>query len=465
MTFPRIILAGLSGGTGKTIVTLGICRAFQNRGLAVKPFKKGPDYIDARWLGLAARSSASNLDQYLTPASKLAALVYEKGKDFDISIVEGNRGLFDGKDIEGSCSTSELARIISAPVILAIDCTKMTRTVAAIVAGCKSFESGFNLAGVILNRTAGARHRAILRHSIEEYTDVPVLGILPKLKENPIPERHMGLVSNTEYAQQDSSLEVLGKIAEDWIDLDRVYEIAKSAGELEISSDPLWPQVCFCTENKPIIGVVRDEAFWFYYDENLEALERAGAQVVELSLLDNTEWPEIHGLYLGGGFPETLAEQLSANIGARKHVKALAAAGLPIFAECGGFMYLGENVDYLGRSYPMAGVLPLSTKLCSKPQGLGYTCGTVVRDNPFFKVGTKVCGHEFHYSFCVHNHGNDPSYALELERGKGTASGFDGIVSGNVYAGYNHIHALGNPQWAENFVRAASLFKKKSQGI
>lgn len=460
MNFPRIVFAGLSGGTGKTIVTLGVCRALRNRGLSVKPFKKGPDYIDARWLGLASGEIACNLDPYLMPADKLSSLMFEKGRGFDVSVVEGNRGLFDGKDVQGSCSTAELARILSAPVVLAIDCTKMTRTVAAIVAGCKSFESGFNLAGVILNRTAGERHRSILRRSIEEYTDVPVLGMLPKLGENPIPERHMGLVSNTEYSFQDSALNTLGKMAEDWIDLDRLVEISSSAGEISVSPEPLWAQEIVSKENGPVIGVVRDEAFWFYYEENFEALERAGARVVELSLLDGEEWPEIHGLYLGGGFPETLAERLSANSAARKRVKDFANAGMPIFAECGGFMYLGESVEYQGSTYPMAGVLPLCTRLCAKPQGLGYTCGRVVQQNPFFEVGSEVCGHEFHYSLCIGDAQSAHSYALALERGRGTASGRDGIVQGNVYAGYNHIHALGNPQWAPNFVRAAEEFRK-----
>lgn len=465
MNFSRIVLAGLSGGTGKTIVTLGICRALHNRGLSVKPFKKGPDYIDARWLGLASRESASNLDPYLMPAEKLPLLMSEKGSAFDISVVEGNRGLFDGKDVKGSCSTAELARIIDAPVILAIDCTKMTRTVAAIVAGCKSFESGFNLAGVILNRTANDRHRSILKRSIEEYTDIPVLGMLPKLSENPIPERHMGLVSNTEYSRQDLSLDTLGKMAEECIDLDRLLKIAGTAGDIQVSEESLWPEDLIGSGRRPVIGVVRDEAFWFYYEENLEALKHAGAEVVELSLLNDEKWPELHGLYLGGGFPETLAAQLSANISARKTVKNLTDAGLPVYAECGGFMYLGESVEYQGEVFPMSGVLPITTKLCAKPQGLGYTCGTVKKENLFYKVGTKVCGHEFHYSICVNNPGTDFSYGIDLERGKGTHFGSDGIIQGSVYAGYNHIHALGNPQWAENFVLAAENFRKNNQGM
>lgn len=458
MNFPRVVLAGLSGGTGKTIVTLGLCRAFKNLGRSVKPFKKGPDYIDARWLGLASGLYATNLDPFLMSNDKLKALFLEKGQGADISILEGNRGLYDGKDVDGSCSTAELARIIKAPVILTIDCTKMTRTVAAIVSGCKAFEDGFNLAGVILNRTAGERHRNILKSSIETYTDIPVLGMLPKLKDNPIPERHMGLVSNTEYDAVDKALDTLGQMAQDCIDLDAVSKIACDVEELEANSSP-WDGIELVSSDRPVIGVVRDEALWFYYEENLEALTKAGAEVKEVSLFANEPWPEIDGLYLGGGFPETLAKEISENVSIREHVNHLANTGLPVFAECGGFMYLGRDVEYKGQKYPMSGVLDLSTRLCPRPQGLGYTSGKIVHDNPFFPVGTTVIGHEFHYSLCVDNKYENPAYALDMGRGKGMAEGHDGLLMNNVYAGYNHIHALGVPCWAGNFVKAAVEYK------
>ncbi|WP_320170844.1 cobyrinate a,c-diamide synthase [Maridesulfovibrio sp.] len=460
MNFPRIVLAGLSGGTGKTIVSLGLCRAFRNQGFDVKPFKKGPDYIDARWLGLAAGRYATNLDPFLMPDDRLKALFLEKGRGAHISIVEGNRGLYDGKDVEGSCSTAELARKIKAPVILIIDCTKMTRTVAAIVAGCKAFEEGFNLAGVILNRTAGERHRNILQSSIETYTDIPVIGMLPKFRENPIPERHMGLVSNTEYDAVEKALDTLGQMASDCIDLDAVYSIASDVVEDTVPHESPWTGIEVGSDEKPVIGVVRDEAIWFYYEENLEALRRAGAEVIEVSLFASEPWPEMDGLYLGGGFPETLADEISGNTLIRNHVRALADSGMPVFAECGGFMYLGRDVEYEGRKYPMSGVLDLSTRLCKRPQGLGYTEGRIVHENPFFPVGTTVPGHEFHYSLCVDNMEAQPVYALELDRGKGMANGRDGMVHGNVYAGYNHIHAMGVPCWAGNFVRAAAEFRR-----
>jgi cobyrinic acid a,c-diamide synthase len=462
--FPRLVLAGLSGGAGKTIVSLGLARAWADAGLRVKPFKKGPDYIDAAWLGLAARHPSTNLDPGLMERDPLAALFLEKAAGAAISLVEGNRGLFDGKDVTGSCSTAELARTLRAPVALVIDCTKMTRTVAAIVQGCASFEPDIALAGVILNRTAGERHRSLLRRAIEEYTDVTVLGALPKLKQNPIPERHMGLWSDRELdGDSDAALGELGRTMADCLDLERLLDEARSAPVLPRPDVDIWPRPE--PGPQPTIGYVHDAALWFYYPENLEALERAGARLVRLSLLDDAPWPELHGLYLGGGFPETLAERLAANQARREAVRGLVFAGLPVYAECGGFMYLCERLEYEGRSWPMAGVFPLETGFCERPQGLGYTEAEVREDTPFFAAGDIVRGHEFHYSRCVRPGGAENlRFALRMLRGNGMLDGRDGLRSQRTHAGYNHIFALGTPQWAPNFVRAARAYMLQTSG-
>jgi len=454
-SFPRIVLAGLSGGSGKTIVSLGLARAWADAGLRVKPFKKGPDYIDAAWLGLAARTPCTNLDPGLLKREPLLALFREKAAGAGLSLVEGNRGLYDGKDVHGSCSTAELARTLRAPVALVLDCTKMTRTVAAVVQGCAAFEPDVALAGVILNRTAGERHRTLLRRAVEEYTDVTVLGALPKLRANPIPERHMGLWSEQEMdGGGDAALGELGRVMTQCLDLERMLDEARYAPEPDNPEFSLWPRAE--AGPSPTIGYVHDAALWFYYPENLEALERAGARLVRLSLLDDEPWPELHGLYLGGGFPETLAAQLSANAERRREVRALAQSGLPIFAECGGFMYLCDQLEYQGREWPMAGVLPLRTGFCERPQGLGYTEAEVVVDTPFFRLGETFRGHEFHYSRCAAPTGGErPLLALRMRRGRGMLDGMDGACVAATQAGYNHIFALGTPQWAPNFVRAA----------
>ncbi|MHC1700391.1 MAG: cobyrinate a,c-diamide synthase [Humidesulfovibrio sp.] len=468
--FPRIILAGLSGGSGKTFVSAGLCRALTRRGLSVRPFKKGPDYIDASWLSLAARATATNLDPFLLPQGVVAALFQEKAARADISIIEGNRGLFDGKDLEGTCSTAELARQLDAPVILVLDATKMTRTAAAIVAGCRAFEPGLNLAGVILNRTAGERHRGILKECIETLAGVSVLGALPKSAENPIPERHMGLVSDQEHAGREQALDAIADTVEACVDVERVLEIARNAPAPAPAPPVPWPaSVCAGSSAAPVIGYVFDAALWFYYPENLEALERAGARLARLSLLSSEPWPDIHGLYLGGGFPETQAAALSANTSVRQRVRTLAQNGLPIYAECGGFMYLCQSltIDPNGDNgtHDLAGVFPLATRLCPRPQGLGYVEALVEVENPFHPLGARITGHEFHYSACM-----DPALptlapptALKMLRGQGMIGKRDGLVVGNTFASYTHIHALGTAHWAPNFVRAALEYRQKSQ--
>ncbi|XPV75928.1 MAG: cobyrinate a,c-diamide synthase [Desulfovibrio sp.] len=464
MTHSRIVFSGLSGGAGKTIVSLGISRAWCRQGKLLRPFKKGPDYIDAMWLSLAANAPTSNLDPFLLSQEQVCALFNERAAGYDISVIEGNRGLFDGKDVTGSCSTAELARQLDAPVVLILDCTKMTRTVAAVVAGCASFEKDLNLAGVILNQTATDRHRAILRDAIEQYTDVPVLGMLPRMKKNPIPERHMGLVSDQEYfsegagnSTEDKALNYLADFMEDNVDLARVYSIACDVKPVSNPPISLWPEP---VTDKPVtIGYVHDAALWFYYSENLDALKSAGAELVQLSLLDDEPWPELDGLYLGGGFPETLARELADNTAVLKRVRELAESGLPIYAECGGFLYLTESIEYGGRTYPMAGVFPVQTKFKTRPQGLGYTCAEVVMDTPFYKAGTELHGHEFHYTYCEKSEDADLCFTVELSRGKGVSKGKDGLVYKNTFAGYNHIHALGAPEWAPAVISAALKFR------
>ncbi|GAB6038178.1 cobyrinate a,c-diamide synthase [Fundidesulfovibrio butyratiphilus] len=463
---PRLVLAGLSGGAGKTIVSLGLVRALVQSGLNVAPFKKGPDYIDAAWLGLAARCPASNLDPYLLDEDVLRALFAEKSRGADLSFTEGNRGLFDGKDAKGGFSTSRLARQLDTPVLLVLDATKMTRTAAAIVHGCATFEPGLKLAGVVCNRTAGERHRRVLRQSIEEYTDVPVLGLLPKLRENPIPERHMGLISNREYAGQEAILDNLAQVVRDCCDMGKILDAARTAPDLEVPRLSIWPE----SENSggvpPRIGYVLDAALWFYYQENLDALRRAGAELVPVSLLSRDPWPELDGLYLGGGFPETQAAALADNAATRERVRAASRAGMPIYAECGGFMYLCEELHVEDAIYPLAGVFPLATTLCARPQGLGYAKATVVDENPFHPLGHTLLGHEFHYSRCLARssytgHGAKPTFALEMQRGSGMLNGRDGVIFQNTFAAYTHIHALSAPHWAPNFVRAARQYAER----
>lgn len=484
VVIPRILIAALRGGSGKTLVSVGITAALTKRGISVAPFKKGPDYIDAGWLAIAAGRPCRHLDPFLYDTSLIPFSLLFGSIGADIVVVEGNRGLFDGMDSSGSTSSAEVANRISTPVILCVDCTKSTRTVAALVLGCKEFDPGVSIRGVILNRVAGDRHRRVITDSIEKYTGIRVIGAIPRMKQDPFPERHMGLIPTPEHDRVSSSISMAAEIVQRYVDIDAVMSIAGSAEPLEVQADNSpdffkfhhsimrdepagFPENKDAADSRSIdsirIGVARDEAFQFYYEENIEALIRAGAEIVFVSPMHDAALCDIDGLYLGGGFPETQAEILASNTGFAQSIKAAAKAGMPIYAECGGLVYLAREL-ILERSYPMAGVLPLSFGFSKKPQGHGYTVIEVTRENPFFSVGSCIHGHEFHYSSLNERHDSGPLFAFRMLRGKGISGGFDGICYKNLLATYTHIHALGNPGWAEAFVSAARRWRQQNCG-
>ncbi len=437
------------------MVSLGLARAFRERGLAVQTFKKGPDYIDAKWLSLASHSDTTNLDPFLLPANVLFNLFWTRARGCDLALLEGNRGLYDGKDVLGTCSSAELAKQLRCPVIVVVDCTKVTRTMAAIILGLTAFDPQVDIRGVILNRTAGCRHQNILRDSIEKYTDARVLGILPKLSENPIPERHMGLISDAELTHDPFA--AIAQCLHDNADLDACLDVARSAPDMTGTLGSLYPPADPGASVR--IGVARDAALWFYYQENFEALRHAGADLVEFSLLSDSALPDVDALYMGGGFPETLARGLTDNVSMRTSVREAVLEGMPVYAECGGLMYLGRELLFEDKIFPMAGVFPLATKVFKKPQGHGYMSSTVRLANPYYGVQSCLSGHEFHYSRCI-DLADDGSFVFQVERGQGMTSGLDGILHRNCLAGYTHMHALGNPLWAGNFVAAARVYQQ-----
>lgn len=501
LRIPRLIISGLSGGAGKTVISLGIARGLSRSGLAVRALKKGPDYIDAAWLALAAGSGQANLDPFFSPGESLLALFAAETAGSDLALIEGNRGLFDGLDLSGSCSTAEVSRILAAPVVLIIDCTKMTRTAAALVRGCLDFEKNVHIGGVILNRTGNDRHRTLVRQAVETHTGLPVIGMLPRRAEPFIVERHMGLSGMDEYKRADGLLDDLADFVSMHVDLAKLRALAESAPPLGESAsltsdlsvtaqDSPGPELFSFLppsrsedqpesapdsvhSTRPQIGYVRDAAFWFYYRENLKSLAAAGAELFALSLLDERPWPDLDGLYIGGGLPELYARQLAANAPKRNLVAALAQQGLPIYAECGGFMYLSRNIRVAGEVFPMAGVFPCSVELHARPQGLGYVEAEVIQDNPYHPVGTRFRGHEFHFSRCLFAYANgtpgtakqsSPKHALLLHKGRGmtrTAEGLclDGLLYKNTFAAYTHIYAPALPHWAANFVRTCRASK------
>ncbi len=366
-------------------------------------------------------------------------------------MTEGNRGLFDGMDARGSFSTSKLARLLKAPVILIVDCTKTTRTTAAVVWGAKRFERGLRLGGVVLNKIGGKRHERVTREAVEEQAGVPVLGAIPRLSEAELPERHMGLTPWQEHPDVEAAVKKAADIINAHVDVDRILETAKDVPELR---RPRIRPPKEDTSPPPRIGVIRDSAFQFYYPENIEALRELGAEVVEFSALAERSLPDIDALYIGGGFPETHAIELSRNKPFRSSLLKAIDRGLPVYAECGGLMFLGDSIVLGNRTYPMAGVFPVSFELRKKPMAHGYTRVRVTGGNPFFAKGTELPGHEFHYSQPM---GKIPasSLAFSMERGTGISGKKDALVHRNVLATYTHIHAVGAPQWAEGMIKAA----------
>ena len=454
-----LVLAGLSGGSGKSVVTVGLIGALKNRGHGVVPFKKGPDYIDAGWMTKAAGQPCYNLDPYLMPPEAISTAFQSHLHGNSFAIVEGNRGIFDGVNPAGDYSTAELALQLDLPVLLVINCSKATRTVAALVLGCQAFDPRIRFAGVILNQIANARHESIIRQAMENYTDLPVLGIMPRLKQDIFPMRHLGVTPYQEYAAADEAIARLAALAETHFDMDALLARMRPMAALPPPVPPEQPS----SATQLTIGVLRDAAFQFYYEENLEALKAGGARLVMIDALNSRELPvDLDGLYIGGGFPETSARQLADNASFRQSVRAHIDAGLPVYAECGGLIFLGRSIIVNEQEFPLAGVFPVTFTLSSKPQAHGYSTFTVEKTNSFYPVGTRIKGHEFRYSRVDRWDGATEDLVLSMERGTGFQGGRDGLVKNNVLALYTHVLASGSPQWVQGFIAVAREYAKQS---
>jgi cobyrinic acid a,c-diamide synthase len=460
MSIPRILVAGLRGGSGKTLVSLGLAAAWRKTGRRVAPFKKGPDYIDAAWLSMAADAPCRNLDLFLMTAGTAIRSFVASAERADVAVIEGNRGLFDGMDAQGSYSTAQLAKLLAAPVILTVDCSKATRTVAAAVLGCQRLDPEVPIRGVVLNQTAGRRHESVLREAVEQVCGLPVVGAVARLREQLLPERHLGLVPPAEHGQHVRAIDRVAAVAEQYLDLGAIEGLAGEAPALELDDGAIPPLPSSAKAPTVRIGVFRDAAFQFYYPENLEALVREGARLIEISPLDEAELPEVDGLYIGGGFPETLAPALAENGPFLASLRRAIDKGLPVYAECGGAVYLGEKLLYRERQYPMAGVLPAVFAFQEKPQGHGYAAVETVAKNPFFAVGQSLRGHEFHYTYLA-SADDDLKFAFRVRRGHGFDGRRDGLLHNNVLASYTHVHALGTESWAPAVVRAATRFRSR----
>jgi cobyrinic acid a,c-diamide synthase len=369
--------------------------------------------------------------------------------------------LFDGFDAVGTHSTAALSKHLQAPVVLVVDATKMTRTAAALVLGCQTLDRAVSIRGVILNNVNGRRHERILREAITATCSVPVLGAIPKAAlGQPLPERHLGLVPPEEYSHLEELERQLLAVVGDRVDVEALIGIARGAPGLEVvaretSSTP--------EKTKVKIGYLRDGAVSFYYPENLEQLQQAGADLLPISPLQTAALPDgLDALYIGGGFPETHAAALAANGTMLSSIRHAAEAGMPIYAECGGLILLSQAVLWKGVRYPMANVLPFEVEVSDTAQGHGYIELLVDRQNPFFAPGTSLRGHEFHYSRIVPQSTSAPT-VCEVRRGTGCFPGRDAVVVNNVWASYTHLHALATPEWAPSLAAAAAKFAVQHQ--
>lgn len=459
---PRVTIAALKGSAGKTLISIGVLRSLEEKGYHVFPFKKGPDYIDAGWLALSAGRPCGNLDTYMMGEKVVRWSVFGRTAGCDGVLIEGNRGLFDGVDSDGTHSTAHLARLLKSPVILIVDCSKVTRTAAALVLGCMRFEEDLCIKAVILNRVANPRHEIVVRNSIEKNCGLPVIGAVPRLGGQLVPERHLGLVPMKEFNGALRILEAARQVAERYIDVDKLWSIAEDAPPIDFSLViPLDDENRGYEDHvRPKIGVILDEAFNFYYNENIEMLKKAGAEVVFFSALHDEEVPDVDGLYIGGGFPETNASRLAENVSMRRSLKSAVESGMPLYAECGGLIYLGEELVTRQGSFPMAGFFPFSFIMGDRPHGHGYTCARVASKNPFFDVGQEIKGHEFHYSRPVKSgEAKSLAFAFQMLRGRGIFDGKDGVLKKRALASFCHFHALSCPRWARSFVEVSKTYK------
>ncbi len=451
----RLVISAAHKSSGKTTVCIGLCAALRARGAVVQPFKKGPDYIDPLWLGLAAGRPCYNLDPYLSDTEEIRTEFSRRMRGASLGLVEGNKGLYDGLDLDGSNSNAALAALLGAPVVLVIDARGMTRGIAPLILGYQAFDPNIRIAGVILNQLGGARHEAKLRTVIEHYTDVPVLGAVQHDERMTIVERHLGLVPSNEAAAARKRVDEIAALVAAQVDLDDVLAVGRQAGPL--------PPFARASNTKPRtpgaapvrVGIARDAAFGFYYPGDLEALREAGAELVPFDALHDVHLPPVDGLFIGGGFPETHMEALAANGGLRAELRAAIADGLPAYAECGGLMYLARRIEWDGRCAEMVGALPADIVMHARPIGRGYVhlreTGRGLWPPAQPGEASQIRAHEFHHS-SVENLASDVRFAYDVERGHGIDGRHDGIVQGNLLASYAHLRDVAGNRWARRFV-------------
>ncbi len=439
--------------SGKTIISLGLCRAISNLNSKVQSFKKGPDYIDPIWLAKATHQPCYNLDFFNMSSEEILDLYNNHSATSDVSIVEGNKGLFDGMSVDGGDANADLAKSLNLPVILVIDTNGMTRGIAPLLQGYQNFDHGVNIQGVILNKVGGDRHESKLINAIEHYTDLKVYGSVQRNKELDIDERHLGLMPANEDDKSEIKINRISEIIADSINIKKI--LSDTPNNIISQSKPRESIPSSLT-----IAIPKDVAFGFYYQDDLDLFEELGTKISYFDAIKDSKLPECDGLFIGGGFPEMNLEALSSNKSLLTDIKNKINAGLPTYAECGGLMYLTNNIEYLGRGFPMVGVINANTVMTQRPVGRGYVEIEPTDSHPWEGVSKKISAHEFHYSR-LENIAKDYEYAYNVLRGVGINNKKDGIITKNLLATYSHLRSVGGNLWVQQFIEFIKTLKGK----
>lgn len=447
------VIAGTSSGCGKTTITLGLLRTFLDRGLRVQPFKVGPDYLDSGWHTAVSGVASRNLDAFMLPACTLNSLFAKRMQQADVAVIEGVMGLYDGYGTDPDyCSSAAMAKQLGCPVILLVDGKAVSTSIAATVMGFQRFDPSLNIAGVILNRVNSESHYRLLSDAITRYCGLPVLGRVPVMQDIALPSRHLGLVPACENVPQNQRWQRLAQQLETTLDIDRLLSLTR------LDSNPPGEELPKpdSSQGKGLtLAIAEDEAFNFYYPDNLELLEDAGVTLLRFSPLHDSELPDCQMVWLGGGYPEVHASLLSANISMRESLVRAHSRRVPIYAECGGLMYLGESLtDSEGQTHKMCGVLPGHSQMGTRLTRFGYCEATAVQDTLFARRGEKLRGHEFHYSDFT----TSLTPVMDCQKwrdGESIQRWQGGFQHGTTFASYLHLHFAQRPELINNWLRLA----------
>ncbi len=439
-----LLISSTKKSSGKTIVSIGLSGLLNDIGYNVRTFKKGPDFIDPSWLSLASNRDCYNLDFNTMSSSEITKLFLDKSENMDISIIEGTKGLYDGISTDGSDSNAQLASLLNSDVLIVIDCEGMTRGIAPLLEGYKSFGKELKLNKVILNNVSTSRHESKLIASVSRYTDFNILGVVPKIN-NFISERHLGLIPTFQHPQKKRVLSSLISIIKNNTDYKKLLP-AKSKKSHKINKSILKNKT-----NSLLIGVASDEAFGFYYPDDLEKIERHGCRIKKIDLIRDAELPLVDGLFIGGGFPEVQAHKLEKNTSMKRSIRNAINKGLPVYAECGGLMYLAKSIKFKNTRSKMCNIFDIDVEMNDKPIGRGYTV-LEANNHPWAVNKKNIHAHEFHYSSVINN-SKKYKYAYNIKRGYGINGKKDGLIYKNTIASFSHLRSTNKFNWAKYFIK------------